>query len=58
MNTRKELQLLQDELDKEELICPKCDEISDWYMINDWGMCEKCFSKYMKEQENENSTSL
>jgi len=50
MATKKELEQKQNQLDQEELECPKCGQIEYWKTYREFG-CEKEFIKYMEEKD-------
>ena len=43
----------QDELDYEELPCPKCGKMERWGFLREWGDCNICVAEYFKEKELE-----
>lgn len=58
MKDYSELKEEQDELDKEELYCPRCGGIASWYEVREFGVCGNCVEKDYKKREgksNENN---
>ncbi len=48
-----ELKEQQNELDKEELFCPRCQGIAGWYEVREYGVCGNCVEQdYEKENKN------
>ena len=49
--TNEQLQKKQDELDYEELPCPKCGKKEMWGFLREWGVCNECVANHFEEEE-------
>jgi len=54
MKDYSELKEQQTQLDKEELYCPRCCRIANWFEIREYGVCGNCVYEDYKQTEGRN----